>query len=308
MPTGAAQPLGTWPWTCFTTNTSGTSISDMVLAPDALSAHLSLMDGSGLHVPGTGRLRQRGRGAVGGLPQHARPAPQTRRRGHPVHPVLGSQLAGSLGLRPALGGFDPRFEGYGGEDFDFAYRLERMSGEPLVNNKKSVAMTMEPKTIERALAQFEEYGSTNLHLLESIYPDSPRTFELQRLDSTAFADRVFVATLNPIVERVVDLLIRIGPRRLRNQLLNYKLISAVWRGYRSTPCGPMKLAILGSRGIPPPTGASRRSPGSCRASWRPGVTRSPSTRTAAAPTRRDRCRLASGGASCPGCAASTWRP
>ena len=132
-------------------------------------------------------------------------------------------------------GFDPRFVGYGGEDFDFAYRLQRLSGEPIINNKKAVATTVELKTVKTALGQFQEYGATNLHLLESLHPDMPRTFELQRLDSRAVTDRLFVALLNPAVEQIADGLIRIGPRPVRNRLLNYKVISAVWRGYRSVP-------------------------------------------------------------------------
>ena len=133
-------------------------------------------------------------------------------------------------------GFDPRFVGYGGEDFDFAYRLQRLSGEPnFINNKKAVATTVRLKTVKTALGQFQEYGATNLHLLESLHPDMPGMFELQRLDSRAVTDRLFVALLNPAVERRSTASLGIGPRPVRNRLLNYKVNSAVWRGYRSVP-------------------------------------------------------------------------
>jgi hypothetical protein len=132
-----------------------------------------------------------------------------------------------------LGGFDPRFAGYGGEDADFAFRLERISREPLVNNQRAVAKTTEPKTVEQALAQFEEYGATNLPLLESLHPEMPRLFDLQRLGSRNIGDRLFVAAVNPSVEHLVDLVLSRSPRRVRHQLLSYKLIAAVWRGYRT---------------------------------------------------------------------------
>ncbi len=96
-----------------------------------------------------------------------------------------------------------------------------------------MARTVETKTASEALSQLEGYGATNLHLLEELHPEMPRTFELQRLDSRRLKDRAFVASVNPLVERLVDVVLPVAPRRLRNQLLNYKVIAAVWRGYRS---------------------------------------------------------------------------
>jgi glycosyltransferase involved in cell wall biosynthesis len=135
----------------------------------------------------------------------------------------------------ALGGFDERFVGYGGEDVDFAYRLQRSSGEPFINNRLAIARTVEQKSTSDAIAQLEGYGATNLHLLEETHPDMPPTFELQRLGSRRLVDRAFVASVNPMVGRLVDLVLPIAPRRLRNQLLNYKVVAGVWRGYRSRP-------------------------------------------------------------------------
>lgn len=207
--------------------------SDMVPAPDALAWHLSL-------VQERSCVSQ---GQVVYMNAHEAPWAgylDTRayhRRSHGVEiPFTWFSAANAL-IRRAdvqkLRGFDARFVGYGGEEFDFAYRLQCVSGQPIINNKRAVATTVEHKTIETALAQFQEYGATNLHLLESLHPEMPPTFELQRLGSRAIADRLFVALLNPGVERIADALIRIGPRPVRNRLLNYKVIAAVWRGYRS---------------------------------------------------------------------------
>jgi hypothetical protein len=72
-------------------------------------------------------------------------------------------------------------------------------------------------------------------LLEELHPSLPRTFELQHLDSPAISNRLFVLALSPAFERLVDLVLPIAPSGLRNELFNYKVIAAVWRGYRSAP-------------------------------------------------------------------------
>ena len=211
--------------------------SDMVLASDALDQHLSLMEEvpctSQGHVLYRNALEEPWAGYLDTRAHHRSPD-------RAVIPFTWFSAANSL-IRAEyvrqLRGFDARFVGYGGEEFDFAYRLQRLSSEPFVNNMKAAAATVELKTVERALGQFEEYGSTNLHLLESLHPDMPRTFELHRLGSRAMRDRLFVAMVNPLADRLADLLIPHSPRRLRNQLLNYRVISAVWRGYLSAKGG-----------------------------------------------------------------------
>lgn len=208
--------------------------SDMVLNPDALTRHLEIAEASACVSVGTvvysnaaeaiwaGYLETRGRhrwphGAVLPFTQFA----------------TANVLVRSEYVR-RLGGFDERFEGYGGEDLDFAFRLQRLAGEPFVNNRRAIATTVEAKTIEQAMDQFEQYGAGNLHLLEELHPEIPRTFELQRLQSTRLLDRAFVASINPKVEHLVDALIRVTPRGHRNHLLNYKVVAAVWRGYRAS--------------------------------------------------------------------------
>ena len=72
------------------------------------------------------------------------------------------------------GGFDESFEGYGGEDLEFAYRVQLHSGKPFVNNRAAIAMTAESKTLREALAQFERYGATNLRAMQHKHPEMPR--------------------------------------------------------------------------------------------------------------------------------------
>jgi hypothetical protein len=207
--------------------------SDMELAPDALASHLALSTTRACTSVG----------AVDYLNAAENPWAcylDTRgRHRYPdgaVLPFTQFTTANSL-VRSAymeeLGGFDERFVTYGGEDIDFAYRLQQLSGEPFINNRGAIARTVEDKTIDQALVQFECYGAGNLRLLEDLHPEMPRTFELQRLTSRRLADRVFAASINHVVERIIDALVTVGHSWLRNRLLNYKVIAAVWRGYRS---------------------------------------------------------------------------
>ena len=157
--------------------------SDMVVAPDALEQHLlmaqerdCISQGQVVYLnaddgPWAGYLETRA---------HHRAADRAE---IPFTWFSGANVLIPASLVRQVGGFDARFVSYGGEEFDFAYRLQRMSGGSLVYNKRAVASTIENKSVEDALTQLERYGATNLHLLERLHHDMPRTFELGRLES-----------------------------------------------------------------------------------------------------------------------------
>ncbi len=205
---------------------------DMVLAPDALDEHLSLVEHRACTSQGQVRYQN---ADVAPWAGYLQTRAHHRAANGAVIPFRWYSAANSL-VRAhhvrRLGGFDISLVGYGGEDFEFAYRLERLSGEPLVYNALAVAVTSEYKSIEQSLAQFEELGA-NLHHIEQRHPEMPRLFGLQRSESDTTTDRLFRATLHPAVEHLVDWTIPVSPRRLRNVLLNYKVVAAVWRGYGS---------------------------------------------------------------------------
>lgn len=207
--------------------------SDMVLAPDALAQHLALVRERRCVSQGQ-VVYENAADAMWAAYLDTRA--YHRRQDRAPLPFNWFSAANAL-VRAAhvrqIGGFDRSLAGYGGEDLDFAYRLERASEEPYINNRRAIAATVETKSVAQAMAQFEEYGATNLHRVQELHPEMPPMYELQRLGSRATADRLFVAAVNPVTDRVVDLILPIAPRRLRNQLLNYKVVSAVWRGYRS---------------------------------------------------------------------------
>jgi hypothetical protein len=55
---------------------------------------------------------------------------------------------------------------------------------------------------------------------------------IDRLESKRLTDRAFRALLNPVTEVLVDLVLLIPVFALQRRLLNYKVLRAVWSGYR----------------------------------------------------------------------------
>ena len=251
---------------------------------------------------------------MGGLPQHTRPPPQARRRRHPVHAVLGRQRPGSL--RPTsrrLGGFDAPLRGLwrGGlrlrlSDFErFVGRAARQQQAVCGHDGRDQDASSGRST------QFEEYGSrTSTSLRRSILRYCRGRSNSNVSDPPPVADRVFVASTQPDRGTTSSMSSSASdhqrPAESSPQLQGHRRRLA----RLSLASGePMKLAILGSRGIPPCVRGLRdvRLGALARAGGAVGTT-SPSTRTAAGPTRRGLSRPGCAAAGSVVCAASTWRP
>jgi hypothetical protein len=122
--------------------------------------------------------------------------------------------------------------GYGGEDTEFGIRLASELGRKLAFNAMARAHTVEDKTIDEGLAQLRRFGATNLRRIRVRHPNAPAPFWIERADSTDIRSRLFRALLNPVADRIVDVLLPITPWVIQRRLLNYKVIRAVFSGYR----------------------------------------------------------------------------
>ena len=131
----------------------------------------------------------------------------------------------------AVGGFDVTLEGYGGEDTELAFRLAA-AGLPFAFNAAAIAETWETKTVDQGLAELRRYGATNLAAIRTLHPAAPAPFLVDRLESARPRDRLFRLMLNPLTDVLIDLAMRISPVSLKMRLLNYKVIRAVFTGYR----------------------------------------------------------------------------
>lgn len=131
----------------------------------------------------------------------------------------------------ALRGFDEAMSGYGGEDTEFGYRLTHELGRTIRSNPAASAISVEDKSIHTALEQFREFGRTNLRYALTKHPAMPHVFFTDRLGSRRPRDRLFVATMNPITDWVVRLLLPRVPFSVQHQLINYAVIRAVCAGF-----------------------------------------------------------------------------
>ncbi len=134
----------------------------------------------------------------------------------------------------AVAGSTKGFQHYGGEDIEYAYRLQQLTGKAFINNRQAVAETTEGKSLPEAIAQFEAYGATNLTLMQRDHPDMPRGFHTDRIGTGRIVDRAFLSVMNPVSDSIAKTALRIAPFAVQRQLINYLVIRAVHRGYSST--------------------------------------------------------------------------
>jgi glycosyltransferase involved in cell wall biosynthesis len=136
-----------------------------------------------------------------------------------------------------LGGFDASLVAYAGEDTEFAYRLARESDLPYVYNASAKAWTIEQKSVSQAMAQFKDYGRTNLRYIHAKHPEMPHVFMTDRLSSPTRRDRLFSALMNPVSDKVASVLIRWGPFVIQRRMLDYEVIRAVTSGWTEAERG-----------------------------------------------------------------------
>ncbi len=205
--------------------------SDMRLAADALDRHADM-------------LREAGRVSIGDVVYLNKTSNLWARylttRGKYKSPP-GSEV-GPLGFNTqnvalrtedfvAVGGFDEALRWYGGEDTELALRLWKDRDLRFYYNASAEAMTIEGKTIPAAMAELETYGGTNLRLIRARHPGPPAPFWIDRLEAPRLRDRVFLAAMNPVTDRIVDGLLPHVPFGVQRRLIDYKVIRTIFRGY-----------------------------------------------------------------------------
>lgn len=205
--------------------------SDMRAAPDALSRHAGLLArrdcvsvGDVIYENAHENLWARYLGTRG--KNKVRPGAELR----PLDFATANVALRSEHLL-AVSGFSTALGGYGGEDTELALRLRRDRRVPFVFNAQARALTIEHKTVQQGLDELARYARGNLRTIRRLHPAAPAPFWIDRLQSNRPRDRLLRHALNPITDRVVDVLLPRVPFALQRQLLNYKVIRAVFNGY-----------------------------------------------------------------------------
>jgi glycosyltransferase involved in cell wall biosynthesis len=142
----------------------------------------------------------------------------------------------------ALSGFDEKMSSYGGEDTEFGYRLVEQLARPIVSNPEAYAIAWEEKTLSAALSDLRSYGRINLGYLRRKHPSMKDAFRIEKYGSARVADRAFLAVMNPLTDKVVDFLLGFAPFRMQEQLINYKVVRAVFQGYAESMDGGLSAA------------------------------------------------------------------
>ncbi len=204
--------------------------SDMRLAPGALGVHLTLLGsrdcvsvGNVVYLNERDNLWARYLGSRGKNKFSA---------GAIVRPL--DFVTANSAMRTqhllAVGGFDETLTGYGGEDTELALRLAKR-GLSFVFSAEARAVTKELKSADEGLRELHRFAATNLRTIRARNPGPPAPFQIDRLESRRMRDRLVRLLLNPVTDRLVDLFLHRVPWVLQRQLLNYKVIRTVFRGY-----------------------------------------------------------------------------
>jgi glycosyltransferase involved in cell wall biosynthesis len=130
-------------------------------------------------------------------------------------------------------GFDPEISHYGGEDMELGYRIQQQFSPKFAHNKAAIVETIQPKTLEQALPQLREYGSTGLPYIAQKWPDLAATYWVNRVHSKKLKHRLFEAMIWPGFRGLARFFIKISPYSIKKMLINYLVISYIHEGYKS---------------------------------------------------------------------------
>ena len=133
----------------------------------------------------------------------------------------------------ALGGQDASMSRYGGGDTEYALRLHAHARLPVVFTASARCTGRMNRTLEHALALFEECGRTNLRIIHLRHPQEDRVFYLWRLTGSRLSDRIFRGCLQPMIAQTLQRIAPYMPRELAIVCINYCIITRLWMGWNS---------------------------------------------------------------------------
>lgn len=131
-----------------------------------------------------------------------------------------------------LYGFDENIKKYGGEDMEFAYRIHRNYKASFYKNDLAVCRTVQNKTLSQAISQLEEYGKEGLPYIYKKHPTMPRVYHLDKLQGNNIKKMFYYTLTLPVWGSLIKPLIHFLPFSFSKYLINYLVISAVFKGYR----------------------------------------------------------------------------
>ena len=115
---------------------------------------------------------------------------------------------------------------------ELGYRIHRQFTPRFYFNAEAVVTTTQPKTLEEALPQLQEYGATGLRYITQKWPELNHIYWVHRCNSRKVGDLIFRLLTRPFFQKIAWWLLKWMPFAVQKHLINYLVISAVHKGYR----------------------------------------------------------------------------
>jgi glycosyltransferase involved in cell wall biosynthesis len=130
-----------------------------------------------------------------------------------------------------MGGFDPDFFFYGGDDTEFGFRLKKENQVEFVVNHGALATSEMDKDVDTALQQFREFGAINFKLIHQKHPDCSDVFLMRYFVQNDVKAKIFRILLNAHLASIVRKGLRLLPLPWRNVGLSYLVAFEMKRGF-----------------------------------------------------------------------------
>lgn len=206
--------------------------SDMEAAPDLLDQHLRILERGNSISIGTVTYRNRANNLWVRYSSERGVAKYDDGATVPFNYFITPNTALPSIYFKECQGFDEAISRYGGEDMELGYRIHRQFTPRFYFNAEAVVTTTQPKTLEEALPQLQEYGATGLRYITQKWPELNHIYWVHRCNSRKVGDLIFRFLTKPFFQKIAWWFLRWTPFAVQKPLINYLVISAVHKGYR----------------------------------------------------------------------------
>lgn len=206
--------------------------SDMQAAPNLLIAHAEVLK-RGNHISiGTVRYRNQAENLWVRYTSERGVAKFEALEEVPFHYFITPNTAIKTSWFRGVDGFDPLINRYGGEDMELGYRIHQSFHPTFVYNPAASVFTTQPKTLDEALEQLEEYGSTGLPYIVQKWPDLGSVYWVNKCKSRKLKDRLFEMSTRKGFQKLARGILKFLPYSLQKHAINYLVVSRIHLGYR----------------------------------------------------------------------------
>ncbi|MCS7076412.1 MAG: glycosyltransferase [Bacteroidia bacterium] len=133
----------------------------------------------------------------------------------------------------SVNGFDEKISKYGGEDMELSYRIHKKFNPLFCKNDLAVCHTQQDKTLSKALEELTEYGTYGLPYIFNKHPDMPKVYYMDKITGKASTKMLYYFLTHPIWTFFIKKVVRFLPFRISKFLINYLVISAIFKGYKN---------------------------------------------------------------------------